>query len=708
MRRGMWGCSKPRAAVVGSVLLVVLLMLAGDATLTAPHAAAPVRSLSASTLAAPTDIFDFKNAGALVVDTHTGYLYIEDQGFGRVTVYDPARSEVVGYLTGFGGPMVMDPVSGEIVALRGDGMIFVNVTTGAVDATVAGLSPGGWWHPVLALDPVDGLVFASDNFNGGSTGITMGSTIQVVSVRLHAAVARIGGLWFTTGMTYDPADGDLYAVNIVGGLTVIDPRTDTVVGAMKGLDGPNQIAYDPANGLLYVACFNGYYEAGGIRWTAAVVEIDPGTLQIVGDLPGFAPPAEPTYVVYDPADRNLFVGTDTAVVAVGSIGAGWSLSGLSYPGPLLYDPVDGHVYVSSGDGLLAIDSRTFAVTSIGYDFATPYGLALDPTTNLVYASNRGGSTVTVIDASTNRVVGSLDGLASADSATYDPLADELFVGNEQNYTLSIVDLRTNGTVGTVAGVYPWNVFFDNRTGDLFVGTGSGLQVISGRTNAVLANLTGYGGLVPLAIDEAHGRVFALTRSEAFTVVPVYLLAIDTGNLSVAWNVTVTDLGITALGYDPVTNDLYAGRWAGGVEVLDASDGRNVTMVPGPFEPQSVLFDPANGYVYVASEGGAGYLWTLDPATNRFVIQFQLPDFPNGMVYDTANQAIYVAVGQLTVSPGLVVAVPSQPYAAGGISLPGWLPLAEGLIGIVAAVAVPLVLLRVRLRRRKRPSQEAPK
>ncbi len=691
---------------VGVSLVLVFMLLTPAATFMGVRSAAVPRAArvtartfptATSSLTAPYNIYDFKQAGALAVDPSTGYLYVQDQGYGRTTIYDPARSQVVGYLDGVDGPMAMDPIGHDLVVLRGDGLVFVNVTSGAVDATVSGLAPGGWWNPVLAVDPADGLLFAAYNYEGGATGITMGSTIQIVSLRQRATVAAIGGLWFTQGMGFDPADGDLYVANVAGGMTAIDPRTDVVIGSLTGLDGPNQVAYDAADGELYVASFNGHFENGSIRWTAGVPAVDPSTMQIVGGLPGFDPPSEPTYVVYDDADGMLYVATDSSIVAVDARGyASGSLGGLSYPGPLLYDPVDRTVYASAGDQVLALGPS--GETILGRAFAAPDGVALDPVRNLVYAANLDSTYVSVIDAANNRIMGEMDGFVSPDSATYDSLADELFVGNEVNRSLSIVDLRTNETVGAIPDVHPWDVVFDNGSGDLFVGTDYGLDVVSGRTNHVVANLSRYGPLAPLALDAVHGRVFALTQPNVFVPTPLYnLLAIDTADLSLAWNVSVTDVGVSCLGYDPVNNDLYAGRWAGGIEILDASDGRNLTAVPGPFAPQAVLYDPANGYVYVAAQGGVGHLWVLDPRSNAWLQTIELADFPNRMVYDPANQVIYVTAG-MPLGSGLVIAVPSLTYSA---PPPSWVPWAEGLAGIaVAAAAVAFAALWLRRRRRR--------
>ncbi len=464
------------------------------------------------------------------------------------------------------------------------------------------------------------------------------------------------------------------------------------------------MAYDAANGELAVACWNGHFENGGIQWTAAVVGVDPSTMQIVGNLGGFAPPAQPTYVVYNDADALLYVATDSSIVSVTASGyASGSLGGLAYPGPLLYDPVDRTVYASTGDHGLALGPS--GVTFLGHAFAAPFGVAVDTARNLVYASNRGSTFISVINATTNRVTGEIGGFATPDSATYDPLADELFVGNEGTNNLSIVDLGTNVTVGTIPGVVPWDTLFDNRSGDLFVGTNYGLDAVSGRSNAVVANLSRYGALAPLAVDSVHGRVFAVTQPCVLAPSPqYYLLAINTADLSVAWNATVTALGMTCLGYDPADNTLYAGRWDGGIEVLNGSDGRNVTEVAGPWEPQDVLYNPENGYVYVAAGGGTGTLWVLDPGSDRWVQSFPLADYPNRMAYDPANHVIYITAGMLETA-GLVVAVPSLTYPA---PPPDWLPWAEGVAVVAAVAVVAFVAFRVRGRRRRSEPSEASK
>src|SRR5207249_2892751 len=149
---------------------------------------------------------------------------------------------------------------------------------------------GGWRHPVIALGRVEGLVYAAYNFQDGGP-IWAGSTIDILSVRLHAAVAQIGGLWWSSGIAFDAQDGNVYVTSVFGGMTVIDPRTNAVVGALSGLDGPNEVVFNPDDGNLYVSSSNGRYvnENGTLRLvcTGGVAIVDPRTRRVAGTITGF-------------------------------------------------------------------------------------------------------------------------------------------------------------------------------------------------------------------------------------------------------------------------------------------------------------------------------------------------------------------------------------------------------------------------------------
>lgn len=687
--------------VVLSILLLVPQGFVSSARDT-PAAASPrstthLITSTASTLTGPYPIFNFKNTDSPVVDPRTGYLYVADEGYDRTTVYDPQRSAVVGFIDGIAAPMLFDSATGELVVISGDGIAFVNATTGETLATVSGLAPSGWNLPVLALDTADDLVYAAYNFQSSGT-IWLGSTLHVLSVRLHAAVARISGLWFVQGMTYDPRNGRIILADVRGNLVAIDAKTSTVVGTGTGLDGPNQVSYNPVDGYLYVACFNGRYVNGSAVYTESVSAVDPATLIVVSRATGFGSGSDgPQYVIAYPPTGNLFVATETAIFETTAGGYPlWTLDGLSNPGPLAYDPINGHVYGAAGDAVLDIDAPTHAMRFLGNDYASPHGVAYDSLRHLVYASNSVSTDVVVIDPSSHRIVGKVDGFRAPYGLAYDPLADELFVGNFGDYSLSVVDLTTNETVASIPDVLPWTILFDNRSGDIFVGTNGSLEVISGRTNAIVANVTGFGSLVPTALDSARGRLFVITWGLAAS-----LVAINTDDFSILWNVSVAIQGVNAVGVDPVNGDVYVGAWQGTVTVFDGSDGEFLTNITGPNFPIALVFDPANGYIYVADYGSEANLWVVDTSTKTIVQTMDLWDSPNAMVYDPGDREIFIAAGHPGFWGGVVFALPSLTYPA---PLPAWLPWAEALLAVVAVGLVAGFVL-ARRRRRRGPGGE---
>ncbi len=705
------------AILAGLLLLLALVPLAPSAGGIAGQARGPtgvpgppMRALSSPAHTSPYEIFNFKNTDYPVVDPRTGYVYVADDGTGRTTVYDPVGSQVVGFLDGVSGPMVFDNGSGDLLVLQGSSVLFVDPASGQVIATIDGVAPSGGRAPVMALDPADDLLFVA--YNGlSTTDIWASSQIQVVNLRLRAVTADVSNLWWTSGLTYDPQTRKMYAVNLVGGMTVIDPATVTVVGAMGGLNGPNQIAVDPANGNLYVACWNGVFVRtnGTVHEvdTASVTVVDPRSLTILGNFTGFAlHEFAPSYVVYNPADGLLYVGNATAVVAVDPASGAfpYEVRGIYDPGPLAVDPVNGHVYAAAGDNVVDVDPVTRNATIVGGDYDSPWGVAVDTLRNRVYASNSGGRDVVVIDSATDRILGHIGGFYAPDAVVYDPLADELFVGNEYaygNYTLSIVNLTTQRIVGTVPGVNPWTTRFDNHSGTVLVGTDSGLMVISGRTNAIIENVTAFGGMSPMAVDSVNGRVFALHGPSAFSS-GSYLLALNTSNWSLEWRLNVTSAGLapTAIGFDPVNGNLYEAQWTTGVAVLDGSNGNVIARIPGPWQPQDVLYNPSNGYVYITDQGPYGNLWVVDPRTNEMAASIELPDQANRMAYDPANQEIYIGLGMYGPGTGLVLAVPSVRYPPPPITASPWFwpLLAVGVVVALIALAISL-----RQRRRSRPA-----
>jgi YVTN family beta-propeller protein len=252
------------------------------------------------------------------------------------------------------------------------------------------------------------------------------------------------------GSAFDDALHRLYVVGTLGrglsarnGVTVFDTRTWRIVDRIRtGGSGAASIAVDPVRHLVYVT--SAFFESDGVR----------GAVQVINGRNGRIVRSVPT----GPGPKAIAVNprTGTAYVTAAT-------------------SVDGSTAV------MAIErGRVVATIPIGpferyYD--NPFGLAVNPVTNTVYASNPLDGFVYVIDGASNAVVRSVG------------------VGGEP----------------TALAVNP-------KTGLVHVATARRVVAISGPTHAVARRFSVGGRPRGLAVDAARGVVYATTTRGAVVAI----------------------------------------------------------------------------------------------------------------------------------------------------------------------------------------------
>ncbi len=267
-----------------------------------------------------------------------------------------------------------------------------------------------------------------------------------------------------------------------------------VIGQVAAGTGPDFAAVDPVLNRLYVA------NAGNFGNTVSV--IDTATDQVVA----------------------------TVQVATG-------------PDGIAVDPVSHDVYVSNGgaggtgDTVSVIDGRTDKVIDTIRVGGGPRGIAVDA--NLVYVADGGGDggsfatsppgdTVTVINASTNRVTGSVHVGLGPLSVAVDPVTDTVYTANADNgtgNTVSVIDGQTQKVTATIGvGGGPTSVAVDPATGQVFTANagfgcpggpscGSTVTVINGHTDRVQATVPVGMGPAQVAVDSTTGTAYVTTSVE---------------------------------------------------------------------------------------------------------------------------------------------------------------------------------------------------
>lgn len=275
----------------------------------------------------------------------------------------------------------------------------------------------------------------------------------------------------------DPVHGTIYVTESgADEVAVIDTTTESVVSTIGVGEQPVGLAIDPQAGYVYVANL-GYGSVGSVS------VIDTSNRTVVRTIP-LREGALPFDLALDPTSHTLFV-TENGTNAVG-----------------------------------VVDTRTWTVVDTIPVGAEPRHIAVDSTVGEAYVAT--GGTLTVIDARSRQVLGTLDGLPAMAAGAHvgmlaaDPTAGTLLVANPGTGTVSVVDTKTHGLTGTVqvGGSGPMGLQVDPGESTAYVtgaGEDGGMAVID------LDRLTVLGRVAPAmnsiwagqpAVDPHAGTVYA--------------------------------------------------------------------------------------------------------------------------------------------------------------------------------------------------------
>lgn len=295
--------------------------------------------------------------------------------------------------------------------------------------------------------------------------------------------------------------------------------------------------------------------------------------------PSPSPPSNAT-----PATSNL----------VASIYVGGAVSHLAL------DPSNGLVYGSVSDLFnvtLISGLKTVGSVTAGWE---PDGVTYDSSNGDIYVTNDASDNVTIIHGTASAgTTGIGDGCSSI---SYDSVSQSLFAPCTWGNNITILGGTTNH-VGSLAvpGAVPWGSCA--AKGDVFVlgDDTSVVYVINGTTRSFVTNISLPAGSNPqdCAYDPSNGYLYtADMNSDAVSVIDV------------ATNSIVTSIGVGSepwgIAYAPTYGEItVSNSRSDSVSIINATTNvvkSTVTVGTGLAFPQGEVFDPMNGYLYVALSG----------------------------------------------------------------------------------------------------------
>ncbi len=260
---------------------------------------------------------------------------------------------------------------------------------------------------------------------------------------------------------------------------------------------------------------------------------------------------------------SVIDGAENSVVATVPLPKGTAAEGIAV------NPVTGLVYaiglLSSGSTLSVIDESTNQVTTSIAVGSEPEQVAVNPTTNRVYVTNRGDNTVSVIDGATNAVIDTIPNIPAPTAVAVNKQTNLVYVTNNPNLQPSgftVIDGATDVVTDTVSltGYTTGTPLLTGAAVDhtnnriyLTDNTDSVLFVIAGKTSSVLRVLSGFNG--PNYVTVSPGTGFAIVGSSRDNDV----ITVDT-NARTIHHVTKVGRSPAGVAINPNTQRIYAANF----------------------------------------------------------------------------------------------------------------------------------------------------
>ena len=308
----------------------------------------------------------------------------------------------------------------------------------------------------------EGIVY--DNWNneiyvaqGASVTVINGTSNLVVgSIPLQSGQAALGG------MVFDSANGNLYDTSgDVGGseVYVINGSSNKVAGnPITVVNSPQCAAYDSLNGDIYVAGLSQYISVinGSTNKVTATLQNTMGH--------GAMTPAAPDCASYNPINGDIYIADNNNTIwilngtmnqfvgeLVPCVGGEWSVTVNGANGDVFGTGGAWGYYVSfynKSSGLnLSHGNWTACVPSTSY----PFGIVYDGSDGDLYVANANTNNVSVINATTTKVVvRSIPVGGGPEGTAYDNMNQDVYVADTTSNSVTVIS--TKGSPSTLASV----------------------------------------------------------------------------------------------------------------------------------------------------------------------------------------------------------------------------------------------------------------
>ena len=268
----------------------------------------------------------------------------------------------------------------------------------------------------------------------------------------------------------------------------------------------------------------------------------------------------------------------------------------------------------------------------------PTMVAGNTLTGRVYVGNFGGGSVSIINQSTNAVQ-TVSVAPQLNAIAVDESTNTIYATSWSNSELYVIDGTTNtvtATIGVPRG--PQGIAVDSAAHRVFVATwyDAKIAVIDSQTNSVLSTISEAGNMSSISVDTHLHRLFATMNS----LNSVAVVDETTGTLIDTISV---GSGPDCVATNSTTHTTYVrNRESNNVSVVDNNtDGVIATIGSVPTSYGTLSVDPRTNRIYVAG-WGSQKLTVIDGFTQSVIDTITVGSGPYGVSFSTETDVVYVA------------------------------------------------------------------
>lgn len=283
-------------------------------------------------------------------------------------------------------------------------------------------------------------------------------------------------------------------------------------------------------------------------------------------------------------------------------------------------------------------------------FHPPCCITYNPDNNKLYVSLTNNAFLSVIDGSTNTVVGNIP-TPFPNGNAFSPVDHMIYVTNYWDGTVTKVDPLTDTVVGTIplgnnqTFIGPMFIAVNTFNGMLYVGTNTGtVYVVNPFTSTIVTTIPVNFPTGGMAFNPFNGMLYVtLPQNSPSDTVAV----INTSTNALVTNIPIESapFGVTV---NPSNGMVYVASEHAAVTVITSSNTVAATITPPTvgsevLHPHGITFNPDNGKVYVSGITGGihDYVFAIDSTHSISGSPIQVGSVSHEIDYDSSNRNLYV-------------------------------------------------------------------